>query len=186
MFKKHLLQNNALYTLLKPLFFSLLLASIFIYQPLLGERASSDEMSQVCRNWMTEMVFRTGDWAGDINPQISEVNELRADDGTLLARYYNIEPEGFTGTCAVTLYLGTLVDVYNDPDAVVISSKKILPTTFELSSSDRRLPYYLQYDEFYLAYQVVLEPLSLTSHQVSASGVIETLSIEIKGTRALR
>ena len=113
-------------------------------------------------------------------------SDLTEIESATLSFRMNIEPQGFSGTCAVTLYLGTLIDVFNDPDALVLSSKKVLPTTFELSSSDRRLLFYLQHEEFYLAYKVVLEPLSLTSRQVSASGVIENLSVEIKGTRGLR
>ena len=114
------------------------------------------------------------------------ISDLTEIESATLSFRMNIEPQGFSGTCAVTLYLGTLIDVFNDPDALVLSSKKVLPTTFELSSSDRRLLFYLQHEEFYLAYKVVLEPLSLTSRQVSASGVIENLSVEIKGTQGLR
>ncbi len=111
--------------------------------------------------------------------------ELTELESAALNFRMSLEPEGFYGTASVTLYLSPLTDVYSDPEALVLSSKKVLPATFEMSSSDRLLAFYLEQEVFYLAYKVVLEPLTLSSHQVAASGVVETLSAEIKGTRGL-
>jgi len=97
----------------------------------------------------------------------------------------SIEPHGFSGTGSFTLYIGTLTDVYSDPAVVPLTGKKILPATFELSSSHSRLPYILELDEVFVGYRLVLEPLRLTSHQVSASGQIETFTAEIKGSKSL-
>ncbi|MBN2289488.1 MAG: hypothetical protein JXQ83_09165 [Candidatus Glassbacteria bacterium] len=113
----------------------------------------------------------------------SDITEV---ESVLLRFRMSIESRGFDGTGEVTLYLGTGADVYNDPTALVLNDKKILPATFEFSSSDRRLPFILDQDEFYFGYQVLLEPLRLSSRSNSATGLIETLAAEIKGLRGIR
>ena len=60
-----------------------------------AELASEPEMRNVAQNWTAEIVYRTGDWAGETNPGIASSLEIRADDGLLLARVYNIEPTGY-------------------------------------------------------------------------------------------
>ncbi len=60
-----------------------------------AEIATTVESEQVCQNWLTSVVRQKGAWGGDMNPRISARGEIRSDDGTLLARYYNIEPKGF-------------------------------------------------------------------------------------------
>ena len=112
-------------------------------------------------------------------------SDLSEIESALLTFRMNIESQGFSGTCALTLYIGTMVDVYHDPAAVILTDKKILPATFELSSSENRLTFFLEQEEFYVAYQVLLEPLRLSSYQNSASGQIETFTAEIKGRRGL-
>ncbi len=112
-------------------------------------------------------------------------SDLSEIESALLTFRMNLEPHGFSGTCALTLYIGTMIDVYNDPAAVILTDKKILPATFELSSSENRLTFFLEQEEFYVAYLVVLEPFRLSSYQNSASGQIETFTAEIKGRRGL-
>jgi Peptidase C10 family/Dockerin type I domain len=72
-----------------------LILSVFIMAETKAELASSSEMEQVCHNWLIEMVNRDGSWAGDANPRISHMGEIRSDEDLLLARYYSIEPSGF-------------------------------------------------------------------------------------------
>jgi hypothetical protein len=109
----------------------------------------------------------------------ANVSEIKS---AVLSFRMSIEPHGFYGTGLVTLYISDLADVYNNSKAVVLSAKKVLPATFELSSSHALLPYILQEEQFYIGYRVVLEPQLLSSHQVSASGWIETLSAELTGS----
>jgi len=59
-----------------------------------AELATAEEMTQVCSNWLIQMVHEKGTWAGETNPQIVGANEIRSGD-TLLARYYDISPMGF-------------------------------------------------------------------------------------------
>jgi hypothetical protein len=69
----------------------LILAAI----PLLkGELASYEEMDNVCRNWLTHMVYQFGAWAGSDNPTIVETFDMVANDMTV-AKVYNISPDGF-------------------------------------------------------------------------------------------
>ena len=60
-----------------------------------AELATSTEMREVAENWSSEIVARTGAWAGSTNPSIVSQTEIRSDDGRLLARYYNLEPQGY-------------------------------------------------------------------------------------------
>jgi len=99
-FKSNSLINHDRYlfdrTLPKYLILSLtLFLAVFLMVETKAELASSSEMTQVCQNWLTESVVRDGSWAGEINPQVSNMGEIRSDEGILLARYYNIEPSGF-------------------------------------------------------------------------------------------
>lgn len=59
-----------------------------------AETASVDEMDLACRNMLSKVVSDQGGWAGQTNPKINRVDNLSAND-TVLARVYNIAPEGF-------------------------------------------------------------------------------------------
>ncbi|MCX6835008.1 MAG: C10 family peptidase, partial [candidate division Zixibacteria bacterium] len=48
----------------------------------------------VARNWVTEMIYRKGSWAGVTNPTVTGVHEI-SQDGVLLARYYDLSPRGY-------------------------------------------------------------------------------------------
>ena len=60
----------------------------------LAELASEQAMDNVARNWVTEMTWKKGDWAGETNPTVTGVHELR-QDGMLLARFYDVSPRGY-------------------------------------------------------------------------------------------
>lgn len=72
----------------------LLLFSLLVAPVAYGEVASSQEAEQVCRNWLEQIVFQKGAWAGETDPRVTAVHEIRSGD-TLLARYYDISPTGF-------------------------------------------------------------------------------------------
>ena len=59
-----------------------------------AETAQPEEMELVCQNWLTTVVRQNGSWAGDMYPQIDQVEEIVEND-LLLARVYQIAPEGF-------------------------------------------------------------------------------------------
>ncbi len=59
-----------------------------------AETASPDEMELVCRNWLTYTVSKTGGWAGDIYPEITDIQDIIEND-TLLGRYYSVSSGGF-------------------------------------------------------------------------------------------
>ena len=59
-----------------------------------AEQATPAEMERVCQNWLTRIVELTGTWGGSIAPAITTVDDIVVDD-TLLARCYNISPQGF-------------------------------------------------------------------------------------------
>ena len=75
------------------LFFALMI-TLILTDPIKAELASQAEMDQVCRNWLTQMIDQRGSWAGEINPQIFQVNEIQVD-GITVARVYQIAPKGF-------------------------------------------------------------------------------------------
>ncbi len=59
-----------------------------------AKKATLDEMDLTCRNHLSLVVFDRGSWAGEVNPKIDRVDNLIVND-TLLARCYNIAPQGF-------------------------------------------------------------------------------------------
>ncbi len=59
-----------------------------------AERATSVEMELVCRNWLAYMVYERGAWAGDLNPTISGVQEIKGE-GIVLAHCFAISPRGY-------------------------------------------------------------------------------------------
>ncbi len=59
-----------------------------------AELASTNEMQQVCQNWLTTIVSEEGAWAGDSEPQILAAHGIYSRD-TLLATWYDISPQGF-------------------------------------------------------------------------------------------
>ena len=60
-----------------------------------AELATQTEMREVAGNWSSEIVARTGDWAGTSQPTIVSEGEIRSDEGRLLARYFNFDPVGY-------------------------------------------------------------------------------------------
>ncbi len=59
-----------------------------------AETATYEETERVARNWLTEVVFRNGSWAGSTTPSIADIQELVADD-RVLARCFSIAPRGY-------------------------------------------------------------------------------------------
>ena len=62
--------------------------------PAHSELATDTQMQDVCVNWLNQSVARHGAWAGSANPAVREAGPVEKD-GVLLARYYNIDPDGF-------------------------------------------------------------------------------------------
>jgi hypothetical protein len=76
--------------------FMLLFAAAFLFttNTSLATLADPVESDEVCLNWLSQMVFAQGNWAGAADPTISEITEITQGD-TLLARCYLIKPNGF-------------------------------------------------------------------------------------------
>ncbi len=72
----------------------LLLVCFFSASQVQAERATPGEMERVCQNWLTHMVSEKGAWAGEIDPQITDVREIVEND-TVLARCFSIAPSGY-------------------------------------------------------------------------------------------
>jgi hypothetical protein len=60
-----------------------------------AEVATEEQMQRVCRNWLAYMVYRSGSWAGDAEPEILGVSEILSDSGDMvMARCFSIAPDG--------------------------------------------------------------------------------------------
>ncbi len=66
---------------------------VFTSSRVQAEKATPQEMERICQNWLTYMVSERGAWAGETNPQITDVHEMIVND-TLLARCFSIAPQG--------------------------------------------------------------------------------------------
>ncbi|MEA2031299.1 MAG: C10 family peptidase, partial [candidate division Zixibacteria bacterium] len=77
-----------------------------------AERASIGEMDQVCENWLTNIISKTGDWAGSSDAAITSVSEI-TDGDLVLARCYHISPQGYV-----------VVPVLKDLPPIKVSSDK--------------------------------------------------------------
>lgn len=71
----------------------LLLAALGSAAPAQAELASPAEMRRVCENWLADLVYAQGSWAGARDPGVSGANALLAGD-TLLAISFDISPRG--------------------------------------------------------------------------------------------
>jgi hypothetical protein len=109
----------------------LMLLCPFANQPAEAETASTEEMAQVCQNWLSRSVSVTGGWAGSANPVISTQSDLMAND-TLLARVFLIEPQGYILVPAlkdlppIQVYSETSSFNINDEDGFVAMIREIL------------------------------------------------------------
>ncbi|MFH1699601.1 MAG: C10 family peptidase [Candidatus Zixiibacteriota bacterium] len=56
--------------------------------------ATENEMDQVCKNWLSQVVKELGSWGGSLYPEIENSQDIIEND-TLLGRYYSISPSGF-------------------------------------------------------------------------------------------
>ena len=67
---------------------------VIVVAPSHAEIANTDEMTQVCQNWLTYWTYHNGSWGGSAAPQIIAVENISLND-TLLAKCYEISPIGF-------------------------------------------------------------------------------------------
>ena len=72
---------------------ALLLSSAFV-PGVRAELATTQEMDNVAGNWVTEMTYKKGAWAGETNPTVIGVHDIN-QDGILLARVYDVLPRGY-------------------------------------------------------------------------------------------
>ena len=94
-----------------PLLTLALLLGLIAVPSLRAELATDQEMANVSRNFLTESVSRTGDWAGEPNPQVGETHEL-FHNGVLVARYFDVSPRGYV--MVPVLKEATPVKAYSD------------------------------------------------------------------------
>lgn len=80
----------------KPIFMLLFVAVALLTMSSSSYATLADpvESDQVCLNWLGQIVYAQGNWAGTTDPTISGITEITQGD-TLLARCYLIEPTGF-------------------------------------------------------------------------------------------
>ena len=71
-----------------------LLLCVFTSLGVQAKRATPPEMERICQNWLTQVVFERGAWAGETSPQIRDVHEIIVND-TVLARCFSIAPSGY-------------------------------------------------------------------------------------------
>jgi hypothetical protein len=59
----------------------------------LAERATRDEMTRVCQNWLTYLTLEQSAFSGSAQPQMTKIQEIESD-GTLLGLVFSISPAG--------------------------------------------------------------------------------------------
>jgi len=60
-----------------------------------AEVPTEEQMHRVCQNWLTYMVYHSGAWAGDAEPEILAVREVLSDSGDMvMAHCFSISPQG--------------------------------------------------------------------------------------------
>lgn len=59
-----------------------------------AEVATPEEARHVSQNWLAYMVSQNGDWAGEIEPQLMEAQEIVEND-TLLGYCFSVSPSGY-------------------------------------------------------------------------------------------
>ncbi len=97
----------------------------------------------------------------------------------------SLQPRNFSGNTKLKLYVGNQVDIYNDPTAVTVSEKKIMPDTVDLVSADSRLNLIFAQEEVVFGMEFVLEPTELQSHDISILGHMEKFEVEITGVQGI-
>lgn len=97
----------------------------------------------------------------------------------------SLQPKNFSGNTTLKLYVGNQVDIYNDPVAVKISEKKVLPDTVDLVTADSRLNLIFAQEEVVFGMEFVLEPVELQSHEISILGHVEKFEVEITGFQGI-
>jgi len=105
-----------------------------------AELASAEQMQNVCSNWLAQAVATRGSWAGSTNPSIRESGDI-INDGILLARIYNLDPDGFVVVPVmmelppVKLYSETGRLNANDQDGFVQMLRDLLSLRYESAVS---------------------------------------------------
>ncbi len=97
----------------------------------------------------------------------------------------SLQPRNFSGNTKLKLFVGNQVDIYNDPIAVTVSEKKIMPDTVDLVSADSRLNLIFAQEEVVFGMEFVLEPTELQSHDISILGHMEKFEVEITGMQGI-
>jgi len=76
------------------LFISVVISIMLLTSFARAELATSEEMQNVCVNWLTLSTHNNGAWAGMSNPEVIASSDI-IDEGTVLAKCYSISPQGF-------------------------------------------------------------------------------------------
>lgn len=96
-----------------------------------------------------------------------------------------LQPQNFSGKTTLRLYVGNQVDIYNDPSAVKVEERKIMPDTVAMLTSDSRLNLVFAQEEVVFGMEFVLEPTELQSHEISILGHVEKFDAEITGFQGI-
>ncbi len=92
--------------------YTLVAAAVLLIAPAAwSSTATPAEMRQVCDNWLTQVTYERGDWAGSQNPVIIGSHDITVGD-TVLARWYDISPRGYVLVAALKEM--TPVKAYSD------------------------------------------------------------------------
>jgi len=85
--------------------------AVWIAPTVLSEVATSVEMEQACNNWLVQITYEKGVWAGSQNPVVIGSHDIAMGD-TILARWYDISPRGYVLVSALKEM--TPVKAYSD------------------------------------------------------------------------
>ena len=90
----------------------LLAVAIMAIAPVaIGETASPSDMQQVATNWLAQITYERGEWAGSPNPTITGYHDITSGD-TILAGWYDVSPRGYILVAALKEM--TPVKAYSD------------------------------------------------------------------------
>lgn len=103
-----------------------------------AELATDTEMEQVCRNWLAQSIVQRGDWQKSAVPEIIGSDEIRGDNGVILAKIFTIDPGGFVLVPAlkemrpVKAYSDTYALDEQQEGGFLLMMKETLESRFEL------------------------------------------------------
>lgn len=118
--------------------------------------------------------------------EINPIQSLDNVESIKLIYEADLQPQEFSGTATLRLYIGLDPDLLNDPFLVTLTDTELLPATFKLESNDPKLIFIFEQEEIFIAFEYIIEPRLVNQRKIALGATSQIFRAEVVGGQILR